>query len=85
MSISVLILLFVVLAAVAFAVIWRNVSQQKQPRKRFRVGGSSRDRLHPVRGRRMSYTQIARARRDSSAQGKPSTKRSPRQTKRGSP
>jgi hypothetical protein len=65
MSHSVLIVLMVVLFAICFSVIWRNIQQQKKPRRRFQVGRSRRGRVHPVRGSRVSYTDLARERRDS--------------------
>jgi len=69
MSLSVLILLFFVLAAVAFGIVWRNVHEQKRPKRRFKVGGGDRGRSLSIRGRRMSYTDIARARRAADPKG----------------
>jgi len=63
MSLSMLILLLFVLFAVCVGVILRNVQKLKRPRRRFQVGRSIRSRAHPVRGRRMSYTELARERR----------------------
>ena len=60
MSISVLVVILLILGGVVFSVVWRNMQQQKRPRKRFKVGRSRRTRAHPVYGKRMSYTQLAR-------------------------
>ena len=66
MSLSILVLVLAVVFAVCFLVIWRNIQQQqKRPRRRFKVGRSARDRAHPVRGKRMSYTELSREERDS--------------------
>ena len=60
MSLSMMIIVLFVLFAIVFAVIWRNMQQQS--------GGTSRDRSHPVRSRRMSYTEMARQRRAPSSE-----------------
>ncbi|MCK4545822.1 MAG: hypothetical protein KAW17_00135 [Candidatus Eisenbacteria sp.] len=60
MSLSTIILLFVVLFLVCCAIFWRNMHQQKRPRKRFKVGRARRKNIHPIYGSRISYTQIAR-------------------------
>jgi hypothetical protein len=70
-SLSTLILVLVVLAAVSFAIIWRNIQQHKRPRRRFKVGRSSRTRRHPVRGKTMSYTEMAREKRDAAKKNQP--------------
>jgi hypothetical protein len=63
MSISVLVVILLILGGVVFSVVWRNMQQQKRPRKRFKVGRARRTRAHPVYGKRISYTQVAREER----------------------
>ncbi|GEM_PF-2089746 len=68
MSLSMMIIVLFVLFAIVFAVVWRNMQQQRKPRRRFKIGGTSRNRSHPVRSRRMSYTEMARQRRAPSSE-----------------
>jgi FtsZ-interacting cell division protein ZipA len=73
MSLSMMIIILFVLFAIVFAVIWRNMQQQRKPRRRFKIGGTTRNRSHPVRSRRMSYTEMARQRRAKSSEPPPAT------------
>jgi len=64
MSLTSLWVMLVCLFAVCAGVIWRNMQQQKRPRRRFKIGRSRRRSAHPIRRERVSYTELARRRRD---------------------